>query len=140
MTLRIVDLLRAEFPAATLFVRSYDRRHSLRLIAKGVEFELRETFESALAFGRRTLEGLGLDPERAREVEEFVRARDGDRLALQQAEGVSAGLELLQTTLVQPEPLSVPRHEARSLNRSDTEDMTDTTSARERTPPLPSAE
>jgi len=115
-TSRIVDLVRVEFPDAKLFVRSYDRRHSLRLIAKGVDFELRETFESALAFGRRALEGLGLDAERAQAVEDFVRERDLNRLAVQQAEGVSAGLELLQTRLVQPTPLSEPRREARSLN------------------------
>ena len=115
-TLHIVDLIRAEFTDVALFVRSYDRRHSLRLIAKGVDHEVRETFESALLLGRRTLEGLGLDPERAQAVEDFVRARDLDRLALQQAEGLSAGLELLQTRLVQPEPLSVPKREAKSLN------------------------
>ena len=114
--LRIVDIVRAEFPGVALFVRAYDRRHSLRLIAKGVDLELRETFESALAFGRRALEGLGLSPERAQEVEDFVRARDLDRLAVQQAEGVSAGLELWQARLVQPEPLSTPRREAKSLN------------------------
>jgi monovalent cation:proton antiporter-2 (CPA2) family protein len=114
--LHIVDLVRAEFPGVALFVRAYDRRHSLRLIAKGVDLELRETFESALAFGRRALEGLGLDPERAQEVEDFVRARDLDRLAVQQADGVTAGLELWQARLVQPEPLSTPRREAKSLN------------------------
>jgi glutathione-regulated potassium-efflux system protein KefB len=114
--LRIVDLVRNEFPGTALFVRSYDRRHSLRLVSKGVDFELRETFESALAFGRRALEGLGLDSERAQAVEDFVRSRDLDRLALQQAEGLSAGLELLQTRLVQPEPLSEPRRESQSLN------------------------
>jgi glutathione-regulated potassium-efflux system protein KefB len=114
--LRIVDLVRAEFPGTILYVRSYDRRHSLRLISKGVDFELRETFESALVFGRRALEALGLDAERAQAIEEFVRRRDLDRLALQEAQGLSAGLELLQTRLVQPEPLSEPRHEAQSLN------------------------
>jgi len=114
--LHIVDLVRAEFPGVALFVRAYDRRHSLRLIAKGVDLELRETFESALAFGRRALEGLGLNPERAQAVEDFVRARDLDRLAVQQAEGVTAGLELWQARLVQPEPLSTPRREAKSLN------------------------
>jgi monovalent cation:proton antiporter-2 (CPA2) family protein len=122
--LRIVDIVRAEFPGVALFVRSYDRRHSLRLIAKGVDLELRETFESALAFGRRALEGLGLSPERAREVEDFVRARDLDRLAVQQADGVTAGLELWQARLVQPEPLSTPRREAKSLNPQD-EDVID---------------
>ena len=112
---RIVDLIRAEFPGTELYVRSYDRRHSLQLIAKGVSFELRETYESALAFGRRTLERLGLDPARALAVEEFVRRRDLDRLALQQAEGISAGMDLLHTSMVQ-EPLSEPAGEARPLN------------------------
>ncbi len=109
------------FPAPSCYVRSYDRRHTLRLIAKGVDFELRETFESALVFGRRALEALGLDPERAQAVEDFVRARDLDRLALQQAEGVSAGLELLQTRMVQPEPLSraAARRPSRSIREAE---------------------
>jgi voltage-gated potassium channel Kch len=116
IALHIVDLVRSEFPGVALFVRSYDRRHSLRLIAKGVDLELRETFESALAFGRRALEGLGLAPERAQAIEDFVRARDLDRLAVQQAEGLYAGFDLWQARLVQPEPLSAPRREAKSLN------------------------
>src|SRR5690606_34696267 len=69
---RIVDIVRAEFPGMRLSVRSFDRRHSLQLIDKGVDFEVRETYESALKFGRRTLEALGLDPERAAAIEEFV--------------------------------------------------------------------
>jgi len=112
---RIVDLVQAKFPAAKLYVRSFDRRHSLQLLAKGVDFELRETYESAIVFGRKTLEALGLDLERAAAVEEFVRRRDIDRLALQQAEGISAGLDLLRTRMVH-EPLSTPRREVKLLN------------------------
>jgi monovalent cation:proton antiporter-2 (CPA2) family protein len=111
----VVDLVHAEFPGTTLYVRSFDRRHTLQLLAKGVDFELRETYESALVFGRRTLEALGLDTERAAAVEEFVRGRDLDRLALQQAEGLSAGVDLLRTRMVH-EPLSRPAHEVRPLN------------------------
>jgi monovalent cation:proton antiporter-2 (CPA2) family protein len=112
---RIVDLVQAEFPGTLLYVRSFDRRHSLALIAKGVEFELRETYESALRFGRQTLEALGLDSERAAEVEEFVRKRDLERLALQQAEGITAGSDLMHGIMVQ-EPLSKPAGEAKPLN------------------------
>ena len=112
---RIVDLVHAEFPGTKLYVRSFDRRHSLQLIAKGVDVEVRETYELALLVGRKTLEGLGLDPERALAVEEFVRRRDLERLALQQAEGVSAGLDLLRAQMAQ-EPLSKPAHETRPLN------------------------
>jgi glutathione-regulated potassium-efflux system protein KefB len=111
----IVDLVHAEFPGTKLYVRSYDRRHSLQLVAKGVEFELRETYESALRFGRETLEGIGIDAERAVEIEQFVRRRDLDRLVLQQAEGISAGTDLLHTTMVQ-EPLSKPARTAKPLN------------------------
>jgi glutathione-regulated potassium-efflux system protein KefB len=111
----IVDLVRAEFPGGKLYVRSFDRRHTLQLIAKGVDFELRETYESALVFGRKTLEALGLDSERAAAVEEFVRTRDAERLALQQAEGISAGLDLLRTRMVH-EPFSTPEHEVTPLN------------------------
>ena len=112
---RIVDLVQAQFPAAKLYVRSFDRRHTLQLVAKGVDFQVRETYESALVFGRKTLEALGLDLERAAAVEEFVRRRDIDRLALQQAEGISAGLDLLRTRMVH-EPLSTPRREVKLLN------------------------
>jgi len=112
---RIVDLVHAEFPAAKVYVRSFDRRHTLQLIAKGVDFELRETYESALVFGRNTLEGLGFDPERAAAVEAFVRRRDLERLALQQAEGISAGLDLLHARMVH-EPLSAPTRAVKPLN------------------------
>jgi glutathione-regulated potassium-efflux system protein KefB len=112
---RIVDLVHAEFPGTKLYVRSYDRRHTLQLIAKGVDFELRETYESALVFGRNTLEALGLDSERAAATERFVRARDLDRLAVQQAEGLSAGTDLLNTRMVH-EPLSIPAREVKPLN------------------------
>lgn len=114
----IAELVRAEFPGVKLFVRSYDRRHSLELIARGVDFELRETFESALTFGRNVLLGLGLDAERADAVEGDIRDRDRARLALQQAEGITAGRDMLHTRPadVQPEPLSAPRRRTTPLN------------------------
>src|SRR5262249_52917211 len=116
-TNRIVDLVRAEFPGVKLYVRSYDRRHTLELLAKeGVDFELRETFESAVEFGRAVLEGLGLPRERAVDVADYVRQRDLDRLALQQAEGLAAGRELVWRKRVRPEPLSEPRRRSEALN------------------------
>jgi hypothetical protein len=98
-----------------LYVRSYDRRHTLQLIAKDVDFSVRETFESALVFGRKALETLGFDPDRAGAVIDFVRSRDQERLVLQQAGGVAAGVDLLRARMVQ-EPLSEPEHESRPLN------------------------
>jgi monovalent cation:proton antiporter-2 (CPA2) family protein len=113
---RIVDLVRAEFPGLKLYVRSYDRRHTLELLAKGVDFEMRETFESAVEFGRAVLEGLGLAHERAVEVADYIRDRDLERLALQQAEGIMAGRDLMFARRVQPEPLSQPLHKSEALN------------------------
>jgi glutathione-regulated potassium-efflux system protein KefB len=113
---RIVDLVRAEFPGLKLYVRSYDRRHTLELLAKGVDFEMRETFESAVEFGRAVLEGLGLAHERAVDVADYIRERDLERLALQQAEGIMAGRDLIFARRVQPEPLSQPLRKSEALN------------------------
>jgi glutathione-regulated potassium-efflux system protein KefB len=112
---RIVGVLQAEFPDAKLFVRSFDRGHTLDLLARGVEFELRETYESALAFGRHALIGLGVDPKDAQTIEDDVRGRDRARLALQQAEGIYAGMDQLISRPA-PEPLIAPRRRARPLN------------------------
>ncbi len=114
---RIVDLINEQFPDTKLYVRSYDRGHTLDLIKKGVNFELRETFKSALAFGRAALEGLGVDAERAQAVEEEVRRRDLERLALQQAGGLLAGVDkLLNKPKPIPEPLVIPGRRARGIN------------------------
>jgi glutathione-regulated potassium-efflux system protein KefB len=90
--------------------------HTLELIAKGVHYEVRETYESALAFGRHTLEEMGLDPERAAEIEAEVRRRDIDRLALQQAGDIYAGAELMPYHTLPHEPLSDPKRRAVPLN------------------------
>ena len=114
---RIVDLVNEQYPDTKLYVRSYDRQHTLELIAKGVNFELRETFESALTFGRAALEGLGVDADRAQAVEEEVRRRDLERLALQQAGGLLAGVDkLLNKPKPIPEPLVVPGRRAKGIN------------------------
>ncbi|MGA2127654.1 MAG: monovalent cation:proton antiporter-2 (CPA2) family protein [Xanthobacteraceae bacterium] len=113
----ITELARSEFPGAKLYVRAYDRTHTLELIARGVDFELRETYESALVFGRKSLEALGLDSMRSSAIEADVRSRDLARLALQQAEGLMAGDEMLRRgRAVEPEPLSPPERDGVPLN------------------------
>ncbi|THV16642.1 monovalent cation:proton antiporter-2 (CPA2) family protein [Rhizobium rhizophilum] len=109
ITDKIVDLIRSEYPDVRLFVRSYDRIHSLELRARDVEYELRETFESGLLFGRRTLEGLGATEDEAYEVGEDIRRRDEERLRLQAQEGILAGRELMHKRPVKPEPLIKPK-------------------------------
>ncbi|MFT4158644.1 monovalent cation:proton antiporter-2 (CPA2) family protein [Shinella sp.] len=106
---RIVDLVQSEYPNATLFVRSYDRIHTLALRAKGVQHDVRETFESALVFGRETLEELGVEPDDAVAISDDIRRRDVARLELQAAEGIAAGRHMLHSKPVKPEPLVKPK-------------------------------
>lgn len=116
VTDRIVDLIQAEYPEVRLLVRSYDRLHTLELRAKNVAFEVRETFESALLFGRKTLEALGASAEQALETVEDVRHRDELRLRLQASEGPQAGREQVFRRPVMPEPLVKPARESRRLD------------------------
>jgi glutathione-regulated potassium-efflux system protein KefB len=114
---RIVDLVQAEFPGTKIFARSYDRGHTLQLLAKNVDYELRETFESAMKFGRKTLEAVGIDADRAAIVEEFIRNRDRERVAIQQAEGIYAGIDLMRQRPTMT-PFSEPQHEPKPLNEA----------------------
>lgn len=115
---RIVELCRTTFPLAEVYVRAYDRGHALELLAHGAHFQLRETFESAIAFGRSALVGMGLSPERVAEVEEDIRQRDRDRFALQQqGQNVLAGNDKLYTRPApKPEPFIPPQRQAVTLN------------------------
>jgi glutathione-regulated potassium-efflux system protein KefB len=115
---RIVAVVKHEFPLARLYVRSFDRGHSLRLIAAGVDYQIRETFESAMSFGEQVLEGLGFEAGVVAETMADVRARDRERLELQVVGGITAGRSLMRGNLStpEPEPLARPQHEARTLN------------------------
>jgi glutathione-regulated potassium-efflux system protein KefB len=97
-------------------VRSFDRRHTLELVARGVDFELRETFESAIRFGGEALKAIGIDAATAVTVMEDVRSRDRERLALQEGGGMYAGLDVLHRPRLEPTPLTSPRRAARPLN------------------------
>jgi glutathione-regulated potassium-efflux system protein KefB len=119
----IVERVKAEFPLTKLFVRAYDRGHSLRLVQAGVEYQLRETFESALVFGYQVLIDLGFRAEEARETIEDVRRRDEERFTLQLSGGLSAGRSLMRGNLrtPQPEPYVKPRREGKALNEEAAE-------------------
>ncbi|MFA1626657.1 monovalent cation:proton antiporter-2 (CPA2) family protein [Rhizobium mongolense] len=109
ITDKVVDLVQAEYPHAKLFVRSYDRVHSIALRNRNVDYELRETLESGLLFGRRTLEALGVDDQDALEIGEDIRKRDEERLVLQVTGGLQAGRDMLFSQPVRPEPLVRPK-------------------------------
>ncbi|WP_395543058.1 monovalent cation:proton antiporter-2 (CPA2) family protein [Neotabrizicola sp. sgz301269] len=95
VTTRIVEMLKHEFPLVPVMARAFDRGHAIELMAKGVEFQLRETFESALVMGRKALLQMGASEEEADELLDAVRSRDRERLAVQSVEGIYAGRDLL---------------------------------------------
>ena len=100
--------MKAEFPKAKIFVRSFDRGHTLELLTKGVDYELRETYESALKFGLETLLGIGFAADEAENVIEEVRERDAQRLAVQLRGDAASGRQATKPSDVTPEPLSPP--------------------------------
>ena len=84
-TTRIAELLRDEFPLTRVMARAFDRGHAIELLRAGVEYQLREVFESALEFGGAAARLLGATFEEAEEVVEGVRGRDQQRFDLQMA-------------------------------------------------------
>ena len=124
---KIVELVKAEFPHAKLFVRAFDRGHALRLINAGVDYQLREVLESAIVFGRRVLIDLGVEEAEADEIILDVRRRDEQRLEMQMAGGLRAGLTLMRGNVAttQPAPLVVPRREGEGLNKEAAEAIGD---------------
>lgn len=116
---KIVELVKSEFPLTKLFVRAFDRGHALRLVQAGVEYQLRDTLESALTFSHQVLIDLGFTHDEAVETLEDVRRRDEERFALQVAGGeLKAGRHLMRGNIPtpRPEPIVKPRREARALN------------------------
>jgi glutathione-regulated potassium-efflux system protein KefB len=120
---RIVELVKSEFPLTKLFVRAYDRGHAIRLVQAGVEYQLRETFESALVFGEQVLIDLGFSADEARETIEDVRRRDEQRLSIQLVEGIMGGRSLMRGNIAttRPEPYVKPRREGTALNEEAAE-------------------
>jgi len=118
---RIVQLVKSEFPGVKLFVRAFDRGHSLRLIEAGVDYHIRETFESALKFGEAVLVDLGVSEDEAADTVAEVRRRDAARLDLQVTGGLTAGRALMRGNAVtpQPEPYIKPAREGRLINEDE---------------------
>jgi voltage-gated potassium channel Kch len=121
--LKIVDIVHEEFSSVRTYVRAFDRTHAVELMNRDVDFQLRETVESALAFGRATLEGLGLSPEAAAATAEDVRKRDVARLVLQQAGALTDTMSWARgLNEIKPEPLTEPKRPSRALN-AETRDI-----------------
>jgi glutathione-regulated potassium-efflux system protein KefB len=120
---RIVALVKSEFPHAKVFARAFDRGHSMRLVKAGVDYQLRELFESSLTFSGAVLRELGFSDLEIAETIEDVRDRDAERFELQLAGGIAAGRGLWRnnTTTPKPEPFTKPRREGEALNEEAAE-------------------
>ena len=112
----IVDHQKAEFPLVPVLARAWDRGAALDLIHAGVDFQIRETLESAFLFGESTLKTLGLDEADAAEIMQDVRRRDAERLEMQLTGGIYAGTGLLKGNAPTPAPLSRPRKPGQVMN------------------------
>ena len=121
---RIAEHMKAEFPLTTVLARAYDRGTAIDLIRLGVDYQLRETFESALIFGGEALERLGADPDEVTEVIEEVRERDSARLQSQFSGTIQDGRGYLQGNkgaAPTPTPLTAPRRAGQALNEEAAE-------------------
>jgi CPA2 family monovalent cation:H+ antiporter-2/glutathione-regulated potassium-efflux system protein KefB len=102
MANRIAELAKAEFPLVPVLARARDREHAVELIEAGVAYQVRETLESAFAFGEQALVTIGAEPEAAVDIMAEVRRRDAERLDLQVVGGIYAGRELIRGNAGQP--------------------------------------
>ncbi len=84
-------------------------RHGHLADQAGVDFQLRETLESALVVGSEALKTLGVEEEEVAEIIADVRRRDAERLDLQLAGGIQAGRGLMKVTRPYPRRWRTPR-------------------------------
>jgi glutathione-regulated potassium-efflux system protein KefB len=96
---RIAELFRDEFPLVKVMARAFDRVHAIELTRVGVEYQLRELFESALVFGAQAIRTLGATEEEIGTVLEGVRQRDRLRFEVQLLDDASA-LDAAKTLLL----------------------------------------
>ncbi|RDJ20326.1 potassium transporter [Bosea caraganae] len=80
---RIVELLKTHFEAIPVLARVNDRRHALQLVRLGVDFHIRETFESAFCLGQRALLAMGATSEEVAAFSVRIRERDQARFDLE---------------------------------------------------------
>ncbi|MBD3846630.1 cation:proton antiporter [Bosea sp. SSUT16] len=121
--LRILEMVKSEFPNVRVHARAFDRIHAIDLMKADVDYQMRETFESALGFGRVTLEAVGLTRDEADLVIDHVRDRDAQRMEIQFNEGIAAALN--RVPRVTPEPLVKPKGKSKALTAETQEVIED---------------
>ncbi|MER2534304.1 MAG: monovalent cation:proton antiporter-2 (CPA2) family protein [Rhizobiaceae bacterium] len=120
---RIAELMHDEFPLVPVLGRAFDRGAALGLIAVGVDFQIRETLESAIVLGGETLRRLGVEDDEIAETIEDLRRRDAERLELQIAGDITSGRHLMKGNIPDPTPtpLTRPRRAGQAMNEGAAE-------------------
>ena len=94
-TNQLVTLAKEHFPQAEVVARAFDRRHAVELLKRGVDGQMRETFESAMVLGTMATRALGATAETTAEISDELRRRDQERFELESAGGPFAGRDLI---------------------------------------------
>ncbi len=94
--IKIAEIVRQEFPMTKVMARAYDRGHAIDLLKAGVDYQIRETYESALNFSNELLQVLGEEEEMAANLIAEFRENDLERFALEQVGGIYAGRSLIK--------------------------------------------
>ncbi|KIP98961.1 potassium transporter [Agrobacterium tumefaciens] len=93
---RIAEIVKHEFPLVPVLARAYDRGHALDLLKAGVDYQIRETYESALDFSGKVLTAVGEETDLAERLVEEFRDVDKERFALEVVGGIYAGRSLVR--------------------------------------------
>lgn len=94
--LRIAEIVKHEFPLVPVLARAFDRGHALDLLKAGVDYQIRETYESALDFSGKVLTAVGEETDLAERLVEEFRDVDKERFALEVVGGIYAGRSLMR--------------------------------------------
>ena len=109
----IVKQIKNEYPLTPVLARTYDRQSAIELTKLNVDYQIRETFESALVLSKVALVKLGIDEIEAAEIIDNVRALDKARFSEEMVHGTSPEIVKKYFT---PKPFIKPTHEAEALN------------------------
>jgi monovalent cation:proton antiporter-2 (CPA2) family protein len=106
-SVRMAELVLAQYPHLKLFVRARNRQHALELMAMGVRYVIRDTYLSSLDMAQHVLESLGVTRHEAiRSVQQFrenderlladqLAHRDDEQKLIQSAQQAARELERL---------------------------------------------
>ncbi len=113
---KIVELIKSEFTQAKVLARSYDRIHTRELILAGVDYQIRETFESAFLLAENTLRELGISEDEVLEISKDIRRRDAERMQLELVGARDQSRALMHGNIPKPAPLIEPKRQPELLS------------------------